>query len=102
MMMEADSGRASVMSSSDSLESVKVTSTLDALQQGPRPLPLFLQMAQHEAGGDRARLSRILAGLRAFQAAERPPPPPSPPVAARAGNARLLDFGGDEIGRAHV
>src|SRR3546814_12890838 len=77
MMMESDSGRASVMSSSDSLESVKVTSTLDALQQGPRPLPLFLQMAQNEAGGERARLSRILAGLRAFQAAERPPPPPS-------------------------
>src|SRR3546814_7207737 len=56
---------------------------------------LFPYTTLFRSGGDRARLSRILAGRRAFQAAERPPPPPSPPVAARAGNARLFDFGGD-------
>ncbi len=52
-------------------------------------------MAQHEADGDRARLSAILAGLRAFQNAVRPPAPPPMPVVARAGHARLLDFGGE-------
>src|SRR3546814_5580663 len=82
------------MSSSDSLESSKLTPTLVALQQGPRPLPFFLQMAQHETTGDAARLAHILAGLRAFQAAARPPAPPDVPGVASAGRARLLDFGG--------
>src|SRR3546814_10673700 len=72
MMTGSDSGRASVMSSSDSLESSKLKPTLVALQQGPRPLPFFLKMAQHETTGDAARLAHILAGLSAFQAAPRP------------------------------
>src|SRR5690606_10016732 len=95
MMIGSDSGRASVMSSSHSLQNPKLTSTVDALQQGPRPLPFFLQMAQHEAGDDHARLARILSGLRKFQTTSRPPAPAPMPVAASAGRARLFDFGGD-------
>src|SRR3546814_17166450 len=94
MMTGSESGRASVMSSSDSLESSKLTPTLVALQQGPRPPPFFLQMAQHETPGDAARLAHILAGLRALQAAARPPTPPDVPVVSRSGRARPLDVGG--------
>src|SRR3546814_6321269 len=82
------------MSSSDSLESSKLTPTLVALQQGPRPLPFFLQMAQHETTGDAAPRAHILACPRAFQAAARPPAPPDVPVVASPGRARLLDCGG--------
>lgn len=40
-------------------------------------------------------MAAALDGLKAYQEAERPPPPPAVPVAARAGRARLLDYGGD-------
>ncbi|WP_442623108.1 alpha/beta fold hydrolase [Parasphingopyxis sp.] len=45
-------------------------------------------------------MAAALDGLKAYQEAERPPPPPAVPVAARAGRARLLDYGGD--GRATI
>ena len=94
MMIGSDSLLASVIGSSDSLENAKLASTLDALQQGPRPLPLFLQLAQQETAGDAARLRNILAGLRKLQEAPAPPAPPPPPVIASAGRARLFDYGG--------
>src|SRR3546814_13405879 len=98
MMTGSDSGRASVMSSSDSLESSKLTPTLVALQQGPRPLPFFLQMAQHETTGDAARLAHILAGLRAFQAAARPPPPPERKSVVEGKSVSVrVDLGGRRI-----
>lgn len=40
-------------------------------------------------------MAAALAGLKAYQHAERPPAPPAVPVAAEAGRARLLDYGGD-------
>lgn len=41
------------------------------------------------------RLAAGLAGLRAYQAAERPAPPPLMPIVARAGRAVLRDYGGE-------
>ncbi|MEM8695026.1 MAG: alpha/beta hydrolase [Pseudomonadota bacterium] len=40
-------------------------------------------------------MAAALAGLKAYQEAERVPSPPAAPVAAAAGRARLLDFGGN-------
>ncbi|MGP1282689.1 MAG: alpha/beta fold hydrolase [Parasphingopyxis sp.] len=40
-------------------------------------------------------MAAALAGLKAYQHAERPPAPPAVPVVAEAGRARLLDYGGD-------
>ncbi|WP_246263422.1 alpha/beta fold hydrolase [Parasphingopyxis algicola] len=40
-------------------------------------------------------MAAALAGLTAYQQAERPPASPPVPVAAEAGRARLLDYGGD-------
>lgn len=40
------------------------------------------------------RLAAGLAGLRAYQMAERPAPPQPMPIAARAGRAMLRDYGG--------
>ncbi len=40
-------------------------------------------------------MAAALAGLKAYQEAERAPPPPAVPVAAEAGRARLLDYGGE-------
>ncbi|MCA1750038.1 MAG: alpha/beta hydrolase [Parasphingopyxis sp.] len=39
-------------------------------------------------------MAAALAGLEAYQRAERRPPPPAPPAIAEAGRARLLDYGG--------
>ncbi len=66
-----------------------------AVQHGPRPLPLFLDMVREQTEGDAERRAGILAGLRAYQAAERPPPLPAMPAVARIGRATLRDFGGD-------
>lgn len=73
---------------------MSLTSSNAAAQQGPRPLPLFLALAQQVTAGDPARLDAVLAGLRAYQQAPRLPDPPRPPAIARAGNASLLDYGG--------
>jgi polyhydroxyalkanoate synthase len=61
---------------------------------GPRPLPVFLSMLGRETAGDPARLTRALAGLRAYQDAPREAPMPAMPVAAQAGRAVLRDYGG--------
>lgn len=65
-----------------------------APQQGPRPLPLFLDMVARETADAPERRAAALAGLRAYQAAERPPPPPALSVARRIGRAALLSAGG--------
>ncbi|GAA0446350.1 MULTISPECIES: alpha/beta hydrolase [Sphingomonas] len=64
-----------------------------ALQRGPRPLPLFLEMLQSETADAPDRRAAALAGLRAFQQAPRPPRPPAPAVLARYGRATLHDYG---------
>ena len=65
-----------------------------AAQHGPRPLPLFLDLVRTETDGDPNRMAAVLAGLRAYQDAEREPRPPAMPVAARTGRALLRDYGG--------
>ena len=52
-------------------------------------------MLRSETEGDPDRMAAALAGLRAYQAAERPAPPPRMPVAASAGRAVLRDYGGE-------
>lgn len=61
---------------------------------GPRPLPLFLAMLRSETASDPARLTRALAGLRAYQSAPRDAPMPAMPVVAQASRATLRDYGG--------
>lgn len=61
---------------------------------GPRPLPLFLAMLRSETAADPARLTRALAGLRAYQDAPREAPMPTMPAVAQAGRATLRDYGG--------
>jgi polyhydroxyalkanoate synthase subunit PhaC len=65
-----------------------------AAQHGPRPLPLFLDLVRQQTKGDPERRAAVLAGLRAYQEAERVPRPPEMPVVARAGRAVLRDYGG--------
>lgn len=71
-----------------------LTSFHTASQQGPRPLPLFLELLRNETAASPARRHAALAGLRAYQQAERPPERVPPPVVARAGRAVLRDYGG--------
>lgn len=71
-----------------------LTSFHSASQQGPRPLPLFLQLLRNETAASPERRAAALAGLRAYQAAERPPERVPPPAIAEAGRARLRDYGG--------
>jgi polyhydroxyalkanoate synthase len=52
-------------------------------------------MLRSETEGDPDRMASALAGLRAYQSAERPAPPPSMPVVATAGRAVLRDYGGE-------
>lgn len=52
-------------------------------------------MLRSETEGAPDRLAAGLAGLRAYQAAERPAPPPPMPIVARAGRAMLRDYGGE-------
>lgn len=66
-----------------------------AAQHGPRPLPLFLDIMQAQTAGDPDRRAAVLAGLRAYQAADRVARPPEMPVVARAGRAVLRDYGGE-------
>lgn len=65
-----------------------------APQHGPRPLPLFLDMLRKETGEDAARRHAALAGLNAYQSADRGPPRVLPPVLHRVGRAALRDYGG--------
>ncbi len=57
-------------------------------------MPLFLQLLRNETAASPERSRAALAGLRAYQQAERRPRPPSPPILARAGRAALRDYGG--------
>ncbi|MCV5918966.1 hypothetical protein OFN60_36620, partial [Escherichia coli] len=64
-------------------ESATLAPAYAAAQHGPRPLTLFLDLLREQTEGDPARRAAVLAGLRAYQAAERSPHPPDMPVAAR-------------------
>lgn len=65
-----------------------------ARSRGPHPLPVFLASVAAACGADSARLGRVLAGLRRYQAAAPLPPRPHHPEIARIGAARLRDHGG--------
>jgi polyhydroxyalkanoate synthase subunit PhaC len=60
---------------------------------------LFLAMLRSETEGSPDRLASALAGLKAYQAAERVPVERPTMVAASAGRARLIDFGTAQGGR---
>src|SRR4029079_14269532 len=63
-------------------------------ERAPRPLPLFLELVRQAAGEDPARARDALAGLRAYEAANRPRRDPPRPEVARIGGACLRDHGG--------
>ena len=71
-----------------------LTSFHSAAQQGPRPLPLFLELLRSETTASPERRAAALAGLEAYQKAERPPARVPMPAIAEAGRARLRDYGG--------
>jgi polyhydroxyalkanoate synthase len=56
---------------------------------------LFLDLVASQTEADPERRARILAGLKAYQEAERGVRPPEMPVVARAGRAVLRDYGGE-------
>lgn len=69
-----------------------------ALQHGPRPLPLFLEMLRSETLKNAERRSAALAGLAAYQRAQRRPAWAPPPAVAHAGRVVLRDYGGAASG----
>ena len=85
--------------------SVNANHTTDfhfALQHGPRPLPLFLDMLRSETAASSDRLATAMAGLQAYQRAPRAPVPHPPVAPHRAGRACLRDYGRPGIGGRHV
>ncbi len=71
-----------------------LTSFNAAAQHGPRPLPLFLSLLRSETAASPERRHAALAGLKAYQEAERPPARVLPPAIAESGRANLRDYGG--------
>jgi polyhydroxyalkanoate synthase len=69
----------------------------DALQHGPRPLTLFLDMLREETAASPERRAAALAGLKAYQEAPRLSVRQLPPVRFEQDRARLHDYGG--VGR---
>lgn len=66
-----------------------------ALQQrGPHPLPAFLALAMRVTAGDPARMAAVLAGMRAYQQHPHARAMVERRMVARAGAARLVDYGG--------
>lgn len=72
-----------------------------ALQHGPRPLPLFLNILWRETEGNEDLRQRALAGLRRYQGATRPPMPDRPVASVRSDSAILQRYG-TENGRYPV
>jgi polyhydroxyalkanoate synthase len=64
-------------------------------ERAPRPLPLFLELVRRVSQQDRDLANQALAGLRAYEKAERRPRPPAKPEAARVRGSCLRDHGGD-------
>ncbi|MBB6228006.1 alpha/beta hydrolase [Polymorphobacter multimanifer] len=67
--------------------------------RGPHPLPHFLKLLTQHCAGDRALLSRALAGLARYQALPPAVAREARPVVAQVGNVMLRDFGGPAGGR---
>jgi polyhydroxyalkanoate synthase len=102
MMMGSDVDSSSAMESLDAARAKSVARhhaaqqhRAPARERGPHPLPLFLDIARREIGGDARRLSRLLAAVEAYQRHPwRRTLPPMPPV-ADCGNVVVRDYGGD-------
>jgi polyhydroxyalkanoate synthase len=62
--------------------------------RAPRPLPLFLELVRRVAEQDAELAQAALAGLRAYESAERRERPPPRPEVARVRGACLRDHGG--------
>ena len=58
-------------------------------------MPLFLAIAAQATRADTARLARVLAGVRAYQAHDHVRQLPPAPEIARVGDVRLRNYGGD-------
>ena len=71
-----------------------VTPFHTAPQHGPRPLPLFLEMLRTQTAQSPERRRTVLAGLAAYQAADRGPRRRLGGIRHRRGRARLRDYGG--------
>jgi polyhydroxyalkanoate synthase len=64
-------------------------------EHAPRPLPLFLELVREVSERDAELARDALAGLRAYESAERHARPAPKPEVARVGGACLRDHGGD-------
>lgn len=76
------------------MDELPLTSFHAAPQHGPRPLPLFLEMLRSETAASPDRRRAALAGLAAYQAADRGPLRRLARVVRRQGRVRLRDYGG--------
>ncbi|TPG38631.1 alpha/beta fold hydrolase [Sphingomonas koreensis] len=65
-----------------------------APQHGPRPLPLFLEMLRSETGDAPDRRAKALAGLAAYQHADRGEARVLPAALQCRGRVTLRDYGG--------
>lgn len=70
-----------------------LTGFVAALQHGPRPLTLFMDLLRSETAASPERRASALAGLQRYQTASRPAPQPPMPVVAVAERACLRDYG---------
>jgi polyhydroxyalkanoate synthase subunit PhaC len=82
------------MAHSPEMSASALPPSFDALQQRPRPLPVFLDLLRRMTAGEPERMRRALAGLRRYQEAERAPAPKLMPVLAERRGASLRDYGG--------
>src|SRR4051794_17943681 len=64
-------------------------------EHAPRPLPLFLELLRKASENDHELARDALAGLRAYQSAQRSKAPPPKTEIARIRGATLRDYGGD-------
>ena len=64
-------------------------------RKAPRPLPLFLELVRQVSERDPELARDALAGVRAYESAERRPRPPAMPETARVAGACLRDHGGE-------
>ncbi len=71
-----------------------ITPFYAALQHGPRPLPLFLEMLRSETAASPERQQAALAGLAAYQHAKRGRNRRLAGTWRRRGRAKLRDYGG--------
>src|SRR5687768_11130626 len=93
MMTTSSFGADAAMAYPLDVRTTSLAPKLSAPQHKPRPLTTFLEMLRSETASDPQRMQRALAGLRAYQEAERMPPLAPMPVIAERHGAQLRDYG---------